>query len=242
MDDLRMYGELAEWWHLVSDPADYAEEASHFVKLLKGACKPPPTSVLELGCGGGNNASHMKAHFHLTLTDVSSKMIEVSRSLNPDCEHVVGDMRTLRLGRAFDAVFAHDAIMYMLSEADLRAAMRTAFVHCRAGGVALFAPDYVSETFRGETKHGGHDGPTRSMRYLEWTHPPAKGSSTFVTEFVFMLRERDGITRVESDSHRMGLFGRDVWLELLREVGFEARLDRSDPYGRELFIGVRPAK
>jgi hypothetical protein len=40
----------------------------------------------------------------------------------------------------------------------------------------------------------------------------------------------------------MGLFGRDVWLELLHEVGFEPLLDRSDPFGRELFIGVRPPK
>ena len=32
----------------------------------------------------------------------------MSRSINPECEHVQGDMRTLRLGREFDAVFVHD--------------------------------------------------------------------------------------------------------------------------------------
>ena len=40
-------------------------------------------------------------------------MLELSRTLNPDCEHLEGDMRTLRLGRTFDAVLIHDAVMYM---------------------------------------------------------------------------------------------------------------------------------
>jgi SAM-dependent methyltransferase len=236
-----MYHALAGWWHLLSDPADYAEEAALFVKLLSEACDPPPGTVLELGSGGGNNASHMKAHFTLTLSDISPEMIASSLSLNPECEHIVGDMRTLRLDRTFDAVFTHDAIMYMRSEDDLRAAMTTAFVHCRAGGAALFVPDYVRETFRPETRHGGHDGPTRCMRYLEWTHMPDEESSTFVTDFAFLLRERDGTTRIEHDVHTLGLFGREVWCRLLREAGFEFGLDRSCPYGRDLFIATRPA-
>jgi SAM-dependent methyltransferase len=237
----RLYNELAGWWHLLSDPADYAEEAALFVKLLKEACARPPVTVLELGCGGGNNASHMKTHFDMTLSDVSPGMIEASRSVNPECEHVVGDMRTLRLGRTFDAVFVHDAIAYMASEDDLRAAMMTAFVHCRPGGVALFAPDYVAETFRPQTSHGGHDGPARSMRYLEWDHEPEEGASTFVSEFAFLLRGPDGVTRVEYDAHTAGLFKRKVWLALLQEVGFKPRLDRTDPCGREVFVCTRPA-
>lgn len=85
-------------------------------------------------------------------------MLAVSAALNPDCEHRQGDMRTVRIGRTFDAVFVHDAVMYMTTERDLRAAIETAFVHCRPGGAALFAPDCVCETFVSETEHGGHDG------------------------------------------------------------------------------------
>ena len=63
-------------------------------------------------------------------------MLEVSKALNPQCEHILGDMRTLRMDRSFDAVFIHDAIMHMTTREDLRAAMETAFVHCRPGGAA----------------------------------------------------------------------------------------------------------
>src|SRR6266481_2515141 len=95
------------------------------------ACNPPPRTVLELG-SGGNNAFHLKSEFEMTLVDLSPQMLAVSRALNPECEHRVGDMRTVNLGRTFDAVFVHDAISYMTSEADLVAATRNAYRHCRA--------------------------------------------------------------------------------------------------------------
>src|SRR5678809_482376 len=120
----KLYSELSSWFHLLSSPPDYAEEAE-FARSLMGDLE----TVLELGSGGGNNASHLKAHFKLTLVDLSNGMLELSQKLNPECEHIQGDMRTLRLGRTFDAVFIHDAIMYMTTEDDLRLALETARLH-----------------------------------------------------------------------------------------------------------------
>ena len=120
-----MYSEIAEWWPLLSSPEEYEEEAGFFTGKLLDASDEPPKTVLELGSGGGNNASYMKKDFEMTLVDLSPQMLEVSKRLNPDCEHVVGDMRTVRLGREFDAVFVHDAIDYMTSTADLAAAVET---------------------------------------------------------------------------------------------------------------------
>src|SRR5438094_2690711 len=112
----KLYGELASWFHLLSSPPDYAEEADFACKLLMEPGTAPPRTVLELGSGGGNNASHLKAHFEMTLVDLSPGMLELSRDLNPECQHILGDMKTLRLGRVFDAVFVHDAIMYITTE------------------------------------------------------------------------------------------------------------------------------
>ena len=104
----KMYEELAPWWPLLSAPADYEEEADFYGKTLAAACTHPPRSVLELGSGGGNNASHMKAQYELVLVEPAVGMLAVSRFLNPECEHVQGDMRTVRLattcGRAIPDV------------------------------------------------------------------------------------------------------------------------------------------
>ena len=127
MDDLpRLYTELADWWPVLSVPEDYAEEAQFYRKAILSAAEIPVKTMLELGSGGGNNASHLKEAFQMTLVDLSPGILKVSMALNPECEHSQGDMRTVRLGRTFDAVFIHDAIVYMTTEQDLRMAIQTA--------------------------------------------------------------------------------------------------------------------
>jgi len=129
----RLYGELAAWWPLLSDPADYIEEAGFYQRQLLAACDGPLRTLVELGSGGGNNASHLKARFEMVLVDRSPGMLEVSRALNPECEHVEGDMRDVRLGRLFDGVFVHDAIVYMTT-----LAWATSFVVFQLGSALGF--------------------------------------------------------------------------------------------------------
>ncbi len=227
----------------MSAPADYAEDAALYERALLGACKRPCHSLLELGSGGGNNASHLKARFSMTLVDRSRGMLRVSRALNPDCDHIEGDMRTVRLDRQFDAVFVHDAVVYMTTEADLREAIETAYVHCKPGGAALFAPDHLCENFQPSTDHGGHDGAgadRRAMRYVEWTHDPDPGDTTCTVDYAYLLRDTDGSMRVEWDRHIEGLFPRAVWLRLLTDAGFEPKVlpfehSEVEPHRYELF-------
>lgn len=242
----RMYGELAPWWPLLSAPADYEEEAAFYAKTLIEASDTAPRTVLELGSGGGNNASHLKAHFQMVLVEPSAGMRRISEALNPECEHVEGDMRSVRLGREFDAVFVHDAVCYMTTEADLARAIATAFVHCRPGGVALFCPDHVRERFSPSTDHGGHDSSTLGMRFVEWTWDPDPDDTTYLVDYGFLLRTPDGEVTMVHDRHVEGLFSRADWLRLLADAGFEAHslcFDHSElePGSYELFVARKPA-
>ena len=239
----RFYGDLASWWPLISPPEEYAEEAAFAGSLLLRAAVPV-REVLELGSGGGHNAAHLKKLFAMTLVDLSEEMLDVSRRLNPECDHHQGDMRALRLGREFDAVFVHDAVDYMTDEADLRLAMETAFLHCRPGGIALFMPDDIREGFEEGTDHGGNDAADgRGVRFLEWDWDPDPDDTWRLTEYAFLLRNVDGSVEVVHETHRTGLFSRDVWLRLLAEVGFEPEAvteeTTEDRSPRELFIGWR---
>ena len=240
-----LYTELADWFHLLTHPDDYAEEAAEWLSFINGALGQAPATMLELGSGGGNNALHMKKGTRLTLADLSPAMLALSRRINSECEHVAGDMRTLRLGRTFDAVFIHDAICYMTSEGDLRRAIETAFVHCAPGGVALFVPDAVRETFRPSVEHGGHDAPAegpnagRSLRYLEWSRDPDPSDTETIADFAYLLREPDGSTRAFHDRHRFGLFPRATWLGVMRAAGFEVEA-RKTAIGSQPFLARRP--
>ncbi len=241
----KLYSEHAAWFHLLTAPAEYAEESAFYMGLIREASQTPPRTLLELGSGGGNMASHYINEVTPTLSDISSQMIALSRTIHPDVEHHVGDMRTLRIGRTFDAVLVHDAVVYMLGEDDLRQAMRTAWTHLKPGGVAVFAPDHTIENYRGGTDHGGNDGEGRGLRYLEWAHPRQPGADHYIVDYALIFHEHGQPPRVDVDRHIEGLFSRDVWLRLLAETGFRAYprlLEHSEvePGDTEVFVAIRP--
>src|SRR4051812_5882736 len=103
-----LYSNLTPWYHLIDAAADHADEAAAFEAAFVRAIAGPAATLLDLGAGAGNNAFHLKGRFACTLPDLSEPMLALSRARNPECEHMAGDMRTLRLGRLFDAVLAHD--------------------------------------------------------------------------------------------------------------------------------------
>ncbi|VEP17940.1 Methyltransferase type 11 [Hyella patelloides LEGE 07179] len=240
----KLYTELADWWYILSSPEDYAEEAEFYRQAIISACELNPLTLLELGSGGGNNASHLKQHFEMTLVDISPEMLAISRELNPECEHIEGDMRTVRLNRQYDAVFIHDAIDYMQSASDLRSAIATAYSHCKPGGVALFAPDHTLESFQPGTTHGGCDLNNRSLRYLEWTWDREPNENTYISVMVYVMRERDKLVRCVEERHVFGLFSKNDWQRFVTEVGFKPQ---SIPFkhssfegdSRDVFLGLK---
>lgn len=241
MSDHRFYTDLAAWWPLLSPPEEYAQEAALLATLL-GAGEG--RELLELGSGGGHIAVHLASDFTMTLTDLSPDMLAVSRRLNPAAEHVQGDMRTLRLGRTFDAVLIHDAISYMTTEDDLRRAVGTAYAHCRPGGRLVVVPDATTETFQPATDCGGSDGADgRGARYLEWEWDPDPTDTWTLTVYAFVLRDADGTVRCLDETHQTGLFPRAVWWDVLTGAGFETSSllePVTDRTPRELFLGRRP--
>jgi SAM-dependent methyltransferase len=242
---MRIYDDLAPWFHLLTHPSDYEEEADFITRVIDAVADGSASTLLELGSGGGNNASHLKARFTCTLTDLSEPMLELSRTLNPECEHLQGDMRTLRLGREFDSVLVHDAVSYMTTENDLRAAIATAAAHVRPGGVALFLPNASRETLELGTDHGGHDGDDgRSLRYLQWTRDDDPADDTYQVDFTVVLREEGLPTRVVHELYTEGLFADAIWRRLIEETVLDV-VDHGeeDPNEGEhaVFVGRRPS-
>jgi SAM-dependent methyltransferase len=242
---MRIYSDLAPWFHLLTHPSDYEDEARHIILLVDAFGDGRAETLLELGSGGGNNASHLKARFACTLTDLSPEMLTLSRSLNPECEHLEGDMRTLRLDRTFDAVLAHDALAYLTTEEDLGAAIDTAAAHLRRGGVAVFIPDATRESLVLRTSHGGHDGGDgRSLRYLEWLTDPDPQDSTYDADIVIALRGRELPLRLVHDHHVRGVFPEATWRGLIESAGLKlCDLDVDDPHDDEhaVFVGRLPS-
>ena len=245
VQDLLLYNELAYLWPVISPPEDYAEEAADWRKALRRYLGPGRHRLLELGVGGGHNLSHLTGEFDAVAVDISPKMLELSRQLNPTVEHHLGDMRTFRLpGRTFDAVLIHDAIAYMLTEDHLRAAFDTARAHLRPGGLLLVAPDLVRDTFSSGMKLSWYTQQDDVEITTEEIVCDADPSDTVVeSHFTYTINE-SGTKRVERDIHPTGLFPIATWLALLEETGFTANRipipGDGDGCGENLFAGLLP--
>ena len=238
----RMYDDLARLWPWISPPEDYEEEAQFWKAALRAKLGRGRHRVLELGVGGGHHLSHLCGDLDATAVDLSEAMMAHSQRLNPRVEHLVGDMRTVRLGRTFDAVLIHDAIDYMLSVSDLRATFGTAKAHLRPGGVFLVAPDYTCETFEdGAIYSRSTSGDGLRLSHVEIDFDPNPSDTTIESLMLSLIREGDEI-KVELDRHTVGLFPRQTWMAELSACGFDVECwptrDDDDPRQRELYVCV----
>jgi SAM-dependent methyltransferase len=245
-ETMHLYEHLTDWWPLLSPPEEYRIEASVYAEILRKHCSTAAESLLKLGSGGGSNAFMLKRFFsHVTLTDISSHMLEVSRRINPDCEHVQGDMRNLRLGRTYDCVLIHDAICHMNTREKLIQAIRTAYIHTKPGGSALFLAEYFRESFTPSTEHGGYDDPAsgRSLRYVEKTFRDRLRSDICHVHITYTLKKGDQVSQAH-DHWIYGLFSESCWIEIIQSVGFtcfrhEMHLDEEKSKSYVLFAGER---
>ncbi len=233
-----MYHELAPWFHLLTPPTEYAEESELITKLIH-LRNPHARTILELGSGGGNLASHLKQKFKMTLVDLSPEMLAISQTINPECRHLEGDMRSFRLDEYFDVVLIEDAIMYITTADDLTATIKTCRAHLNPGGLAVIAPDWTLDEFYPGTNHGGVDDPDgKGMRYLEWIHAPGDGETSYRTDFAYLIREADGTAHSYSETHTLGIFPTAQWLTTIRSGGFKPAIF-PDVEGRKIFVAQR---
>ena len=139
-------------------------------------------------------------------------------------------MRTFSPGRTFDAVLVDDAVSYMASGADLRAAMETAWRNLGPGGVMVVGPDDTKETFvQNRTVATLAIGKTKPANlevvFVENDYDPDPTDDHYEGIMVYLIRE-DGRLRVETDRHILGLFTLEVWRETLNGVGFTIRQEK----------------
>jgi hypothetical protein len=130
----------------------------------------------------------------------------------------------------------------MITEADLLAAIRTAFEHTRPGGATIFAPDCFRETLREETELLTGEEGERALRCLMWTWDPDPSDETYAVEFAFLLREGMAVKAVH-DRHVEGVFPKATWLRLLTSTGYRVEgIERPIGEGKfdEIFLCRRP--
>jgi SAM-dependent methyltransferase len=142
-----VFDQYARYYDLLYRDKDYAREAGFVVEKLR-AHGGSGTDLLELGCGTGRHGVEFaRLGYHVTGVDLSEKMVsqagerasQLPAELERRLQFSTGDVRTVRMGRAFDAAVSLFHVMsYQTGTEDLRAAIKTAAAHLKPGGLFLF--------------------------------------------------------------------------------------------------------
>ncbi|KMW57885.1 Methyltransferase [Candidatus Rhodobacter oscarellae] len=103
------------------------------------AIAPPPRRVLDLGCGSGRPiASYlMDRRAQVTGVDGAAAMVALFTQNVPGAEAIQDDMRTLALGRRFDAVLAWNSFFHLCAE-DQRGMFAVFAAHTTPGAALMF--------------------------------------------------------------------------------------------------------
>ena len=189
---MRIYGELAPWFHLLTHPSDYAEEAAYYTQVI---------DAVERRAGAHAPRARLRRR-QQRVTPEGALRLHAHRSLAGDARAEPDDQPGVR---ARPGRHAHASAR---SHVRRRFRPRRDHVHddrgrpprrdrdgrcpCCAGRRRLLVPDTTREIFAPGIDHGGHDGDDgRALRYLEWTYDPDPDATTFEVDFAVILREPD---------------------------------------------------
>ncbi len=132
----------------------------------------PGGAVLDLGCGTGEPVGRWfsEAGFAVTGVDASAPLIALASARAPNQTWIVGDMRTVDLGRRFDGVLAWHSFFHLPHD-DQRAMFGVFERHARAGAPLMFtsgpAAGEALGTFEGETLYHASLAPDEYRALLD---------------------------------------------------------------------------
>ena len=156
---------------------------------------PQGAAVLDLGCGGGSPvALHMVAQgFRVTGVDSSPTLISLCRTRMSDQEWIVGDMRSLALGRRFGGILAWDSFFH-LRHKDQRTMFTIFAAHAAPTAILMFNAGL------------GHDEAVGSYR-----GDPVYHASLDASEYEALLADF-GFVLIEHSINDPAKGGRIFWL------------------------------
>ena len=220
----RGYSELAWTEPIIASPEEYAEETEQFSKVIKENLKVDPKTLLHLSCGTGGNEYTFKKHFKVTGVDISEGMLEIARNCNPEVLYLYGDMRTIKLGKCFDAITIPDFIGYMTTVDDLRSAIITAHNHLKPGGVLLIVANIAEKFIQNNFVYTGSKGDIE-ITIFENNYIPDPTGTTYEATVIYLIRHK-GKLEIHSECLMIGLFKLNTWLDLLKEASLEVKQEK----------------
>lgn len=238
--DALVYGKSARIYDLLYVGAgikNYPAEAAELHDIIQGG-NPKARTLLDVACGTGAHLVEMRKWYEVEGVDQSPAMLEVAKSRLPGVALHTADMRSLDLGRSFDAVTClFSSIAYLTDPAEMRSAVGRLAAHVASGGVLILdgwlRPDAWHDDYRGEPDVA-HDDETMVVR-LAFSR--RTGNITEL-DMHHLVRTNAGIEYF-SETHKLALTQTEDYVSAVESAGLSARVIPDYMPGRDRVVGIR---
>jgi SAM-dependent methyltransferase len=232
-----MFTQTAQFYDLIYSFKDYAAESERIRALLEAEA-PGARTVLDVGCGTGEHARHLCAHYAVDGVDLQPEFVEIARAKVPSGRFELADMREFDLGRHYDIVLClFGAIAYTQTLDALEAALRCLAKHCRPGGLVLVEPFITPDRWR--PGHPDMQAVDREDLKLCRMALSGREGDLAVIRFEYLVGTPRGIEHL-NEEHVLGLFPVAGTLAAFERAGLEARHEPEGLGSRGLYV-ARPA-
>jgi SAM-dependent methyltransferase len=228
------YASRPELYDLEYAEKDYAAEADTIAGIVHER-NPGAETLLDVACGTGKHLEHLRTRFACEGVDLDGGLLAVARERLSDIPLHQGDMRTLALGRRYDAVTClFSAIGFLRSIDELDATARALAQHLEPGGVLLVEPWITPGEWIPNRPHVlSANAPGIALARVTLSGLRDERIST--TEMHYVIGTPDGIEHYVDD-HALYLFTEDEMRAAFEGAGLRAELDEAGLIGRGLWI------
>lgn len=161
---------------------DVHGEANLIERLLRSELAPvPPTmprSVLDAGCGTGRIAIELaRRGCHTVGVDLDEVMLAQARHKAPQLDWQLGDLSTIALGAAFDAIVMAGNVMIYLTPGTEAATLTNMARHLKPGGLLVAGFELTPKRWTNLTIESYDDmasaaGLRKAARWSTWEQAP----------------------------------------------------------------------
>jgi SAM-dependent methyltransferase len=216
---------------------DYPAESEALHAIIQEQ-SPGARTLLDVACGTGAHLECLRRWYEVEGIDLSPEMLEVARARLPDVPLHVADMRSLDLGRQFDAVTClFSAIGYVTELSEMRSTIGRLADHLAPGGV-LIVDGWVRPEDWGDDYRGGPDvASDKETMVVRLTFSRRTGSITEM-DLHHLIRDADGIDHFV-EQHRLALVPTADYVAAFESAGLIARVVPFMP-SRDRVVGTKP--
>jgi SAM-dependent methyltransferase len=218
---------------------NYEDEAAQIHARIN-KLRPAATTMLDVACGTGEHAKHLKAYFQIDGVDLNPEFLKTAQSKNPEGFYKVADMTDFDMAKKYDVLIClFSSIGYVGTSERLKKTVRCFAKHLNHDGIIIVEPWLTPESWVQGRLHmvSVSEDELRICR-MNISETKAKGQSFF--RFHYLVGTPAGVSHFTED-HTFGLFTVNEMKQAFNEAGLVVDYDERGIFGRGLYIAERAA-